>query len=189
MELCAALREPLDADWGALRRAWELGSLSTLPELPSFIHVFAMIAQDIASWMTRERESFAIGDPIKNASMTTRLPSAVLIPPVPELLVTGLSPFSIVDGAPQKATIPPGSWIEKDLLLSSGSHLFLQLASLLPEEFEVALNESGWNFFMHGLLPTDAELDNGLDSSAFIADLSRQSRLGEYREAVKRLGG
>jgi Suppressor of fused protein (SUFU) len=188
-EVCAALREPICAQWGEFRRAWKQNSLGALDAVPSLLHTFALIGQDFASWILRDGESFGFGDSVLNAAWLHGFPSAVLCPPVPELFTTGLTPFSIArDGSARKGDIGISHWAQQNALLSAGDHLFVQLAPVRSEEFDAALKLGGLDFFLNGLLSSDQELEAGFDSSAFIADPNRVSRLDVFLEARRARG-
>ena len=110
--------------------------------------------------------------------MSQQLPSMLLVPPVPEFAESGLTPFLIdLAGKLVRPDITPAQWPDVDVLQASATHLFLQCAPLTSAEFEVAVGKRGFDFFLNGLLPTDAEYDRGLGSSAIIANLDRESRL------------
>jgi len=115
---------------------------------------------------------FAIGDHVQNASLAGGFPSALLIPPIPELLFSGLAPF---DAQSTRANIHLSEWTDHERLHSSGDHLFVQLAPLTAEEYEVA-RWDGLRFFANALLASDEDLARGLDASTHIIDMSRASR-------------
>lgn len=66
-----------------------------------------------------------------------------------------------------------------DALHAAGDHLFLQLAPLEADEYDVA-RWDGLRFFFNALLATDDELARGMDVSAHIVDLYRGSRRGFF---------
>ena len=171
-ELCAALREPETASWALFRRAWNEGTLAEAAAAPSILERFALIGQDFASWMLQDGDSFALGDHVQNASFAAGFPSALLIPPLPELLVSGLGPFD-AEGRPGQLAM--GDWQDPDALRSAGDHHFLQLAPLTELEYAVA-QWDGMGFFRHALLATANELAAGLDASIHVVDLHRASR-------------
>jgi Suppressor of fused protein (SUFU) len=181
-ELCVAFREPHESgDWRAFREAWNAGTLSAFGSVPLTLLRFLRVAQDVASWMLVEKETFSFWDHILKAQFDERFPSAFLTPPIAELLVNGIVPLRS-DGS--AAPIEPADWADAELLRSAGEVAFLQLAPLLADEYAEVCQNSSRAFFGWGLLIQDDE-DPNLDASTFIADLTRDSRLPTF-DAFKR---
>jgi hypothetical protein len=173
LELCAAMREPAASPrWEGFREAWGAGALSTYGAVPPIITRFALVAQDFASWIVRDGDAFAFGDHVENACLAPGFPSALLVPPVPELVVSGLWPFDARKG---RSEIVLGRWADRDALHAAGDHQFVQVAPLEADEYEAA-RWDGWRFFLQALLATDEEMRRGVDASAHIVDLGRASR-------------
>jgi hypothetical protein len=185
LELCCAFREPETSDWQGFHQAWDDGTLGKLESTPLLIARFHSIALDVASWMLLEKESFTFGDCIKDAALTDRFPSMLLVPPFAELLTSGLAPIR-PDGT--AAEIDPSDWADTALLQSSGDCVFVQIVPILSDEFEAAETQNGSRFFATGLLPTDDEFAQGLDASAFVTDLQRTSRVPIYLAALSEAG-
>jgi hypothetical protein len=172
-ELCAAVLEPPSPPmWEEFRRAWEEDELDTCEALPTIIPRFAEIAHDFASWIVRDGDAFAIGDHVQHACLAPEFPSALLVPPIPELFVSGLRPF---DAEAVVSELPIGRWPERDALHAAGDHLFIQLAPLRAEEYDVA-RWDGYRFFLNALLATNDEIERGVNTGAHIVDLERASR-------------
>ncbi|MFN7134931.1 MAG: hypothetical protein ACK4N5_22835, partial [Myxococcales bacterium] len=124
-ELCASFTEP--EGWESFRDAWAEGGLAEHGIPPVFEHL-ALIAHDFATWMVRERETFELGDPVLNAALVSPFPSALLIPPVPELLMNGLQPWRVArSGVVEMKQLPPEAWRDRARLAAAGDHGFLQL--------------------------------------------------------------
>ena len=70
-------------------------------------------------------------------------------------------------------------WSDRDALHAAGDHLFMQIAPLRADEYDVA-RWDGWRFFQHALLATDEEMARGLDAEAHILDLGRSSRVQAF---------
>jgi hypothetical protein len=181
LELALAVREPAGPEWLVFRRAWEDGGLGKMETVPAILTSFHAMALDVASWMLIEKESFTFGDTIQNAALTDRFPSVLLMPPLVELLTNGLAPVRR-DGT--SAEIPPGDWMDTELLQSSGECVFVEAAPLLPEEYVAANRQGGSRFLGAGLLPTEEEFASGLDASAFVTDLQRASRLPTFTTSI-----
>ena len=179
-ELAALVLEP--PGWEGFRGAWELGELETEGRVPDLILSMARVAHEFASWIRHDRSVFGFGDAVQNALLAPALPSVLLVPPVVELLSSGLCPYRTnADGAVSIADVAAGRWSHKDELVAAADMGFMHLAPIMRDEFDVALQQQGWKFFTGGLLPTDEELDEGHDASWHIANLERTSRLPAYR--------
>ncbi len=181
-ELCVAFREPEgEHEWAVLRAAWEAGTLGDIRSVPALLARFHSIGLDVASWLLIEKASFSFWDHILNASLIDQFPPGLLTPPIVEFLVNGITPLT---GDGSSVRVEPGDWMDTNLLRRSGDCMFFQLTPLMADEYvEVSTNGSE-PFFAWGLLAQDSELEAGLDSSAFITNLRRESRIGTFRKAT-----
>lgn len=182
-ELVTAFKDPRDNTFDAVRRYLEDGVPATL-RIPAVVHQFLCIAQDIASWMIKDREAFGLGDPIKNASLHPSLPSSILGTPLPELVYSGIQPYRKTNRGVEGVGLDIGDWLEVEAVIGGSDCSFLHLAPVTSEEFNLAQEHGGFSYFMNALVPTDEELDSGLDSSSFIADPNRSSRADVFRSSL-----
>jgi len=144
--------------------------------LGAFVENFAYLAHDLAEWQRAGAEPYGLGSVFDELSLSKRLPAAVLVPPMNELRSIGVQPFSNHNGVPTPLGLSAKEWMSREKLLQPADVSFLQLAPLAKDEWAAANQWGGWNFFVGGLLPTSAELKKGLDASAHIFDLGRESR-------------
>jgi hypothetical protein len=166
IELCTAVREP--PGFEAFRDAWRAGELHEFGSVPTLIARFALVAHDFASWI-KGGDTFALGDHVQDACLWQGFRSTLLIPPLAELVQSGVAPF---DEQGQFASVDNWADVEE---LRGREGLYLHLAPLTHEEYEVA-KWNGLSFFANALLATDKEIERGLDASVHIVDYERASR-------------
>ncbi len=144
--------------------------------LGAFVENFAYIAHDLAHWQRGDAEPYGLGSVFDEVSLTKKKPGAVLVPPMNELRSIGIEQFSNVAGVPTPRGLTAKEWMSREKLLQPADVSFLQMAPLTSDEWAAANQWGGWNFFVGGLLPTPAEMSRGLDTSAHVFDLGRESR-------------
>ena len=133
-----------------------------------------LLTRDVRDWMADARApAFGIGDWVANFPLLAGRPSALFIPPTPELVQSGLRPLST-----RPSELQVGDWPNPDALLQAGSHGFLQAVPLFESEYaHIALTHDGLRFFLDHLLATDAELADGKDAAFRILNMNRQPAL------------
>jgi hypothetical protein len=153
--------------------------------LSAFVTNFAFIAHDLLDWQRQGAEPYGLGSVFDDIGLSKRLPAGVLVPPMNELRQLGVQPFNVVNGAPVGIGLSSKEWMNRETLLRPAEVTFLQLAPLLKDEWAAANQWGGWNFFVGGLLATAPEMNKGLNASAHIFDLGRESRVAPF-EAWRR---
>lgn len=157
-------------------RAWcfEMFELAVAFFSPGFSTTFLqhllLLTRDVRDWMAApEQPAFGIGDWIQHFPMIGEPKSALLIPPVPELVLAGLRPFDTLP-----STLATRDWLDPDAMRAAGTFGFLQAVSLYPAEYDhVASTRDGFRFFLDHLLPTDEEFAGGRSSAFKILDMNR----------------
>lgn len=132
------------------------------------------LSRDVREWMaTSATPAFGIGDWVADFPLLAGRPSALLIPPTPELVQSGLRPSL---GGPSELRL--ADWLNPDALLDAGKLGFLQAVPLFESEYaHVASTRDGFGFFLNHLLATDAELADGKDAAFRILDMARPAAL------------
>jgi hypothetical protein len=140
----------------------------------TFLQHLLLLTRDVRDWMAApEQPAFGIGDWIQHFPLVGETKSALLIPPVPELVLAGLRPFDTLP-----STLAIGDWLDPVAMRAAGSFGFLQAVSMHPAEYEhVASTRDGFRFFLDHLLPTDEEFAGGRSSAFKILDMDRASAL------------
>lgn len=139
-------------------------------------------AIELRDAMVKEGTSFGMGDALDDMPLVDGLPSALLVPPVPELVISGLRPYRWTEDGFETSTLTPKAaldrWHLPDVLRSRGDVGFLQLVPLHEAEYAwVAENHRGYDLFARGLLATDEEVAKGAEAADFLLDLDRAIRL------------
>ena len=140
----------------------------------TFLHHLLLLTRDVRDWLAvPQHPAFGVGDWIEHFPMIGDARSALLIPPVPELVEAGLRPF---DALP--STLAMRDWLNPDALRAAGRFGFLQAVSLYPAEYDrVATTRDGFRFFLDHVLASDAELAQGNDLAFRILDMKRTAVL------------
>jgi hypothetical protein len=130
-----------------------------------------LLTRDVREWLAdASHPAFGIGDWLEHFSLIAGLPSALLVPPAPELVQAGLRPST--NGSTELAE---RDWLNPDALLRAGPVGFLQAVPLFAAEYEhVAASKDGFNFFLGQLVASDTELAAGKDAAFRILDLCRR---------------
>lgn len=145
-------------------------------------YTFLETALEIREAIVRDGEAFGLGDAVDDLPLVDGMPAALLVPPVPELVISGLSPYRHDDEGFTTTTPTAESaldrWHQPDVLRARGDVGFVQVVPLYADEYAwVAQHHRGYELFTMGLLATDAELAAGADLADFILDLQRPLRL------------
>ena len=140
----------------------------------TFLHHLLLLSHDVRDWLAdASQPAFGVGDSIEHFPLVGSPRSALLIPPVPELVHSGLRPF---DTLPSPFAIR--DWLSPEALRARGSFGFLQAVSLHPAEYEhVTATGDGFRFFLDHLLASDAELERGHEAAFKILDMNRTPAL------------
>lgn len=111
-----------------------------------------LLMRDVREWMNSPAHpAFGIGDWIEHFPLLASRPSALLIPPTPELVQAGLRPFSSSTSA-----LEIRDWVNPDALMRAGSRGFLQIVPIFESEFaHVASTKDGFRFLLQHLLASD----------------------------------
>ena len=133
-----------------------------------------LLSRGIRDCLGDPRQSaFGIGDWIDHFPMVGDARSALLIPPVPELVFSGLRPFATLP-----SSLAMRDWLNPDALRAAGPFGFLQAVSLFPTEYEhVRSTGDGFRFFLDHLLASDAEVARGSELAFRILDMNRTAVL------------
>jgi hypothetical protein len=161
-------------------RAWcfEMFELAVAFFSPGFsttlLRHLLLLTRDVRDWMAApEQPAFGIGDWIQHFPMIGESKSALLIPPVPELVLAGLRPF---DTLPSSLAIR--DWLDPDAMHAAGAFGFLQAVSIYPTEYDhVASTRNGHRFFLDHLLPTEEDFARGSSAAFKILDMNRAPAL------------
>lgn len=133
-----------------------------------------LLTRDLRDWLADPQgPAFGIGDWIEHFPILAGARSALLIPPVPELVEAGLRPFYELP-----STLALRDWVNPEVLRAAGSFGFLQAVPVYPAEYEhIASTRDGFRFFLDHLLASDAELDQGRDAAFKILEMQRTPAL------------
>jgi hypothetical protein len=136
----------------------------------TFLQHLLLLTRDVRDWMAApEQPAFGIGDWMEHFPMIGESKSALLIPPVPELVLAGLRPFDTLP-----STLATRDWLDPGALRAAGDFGFLQAVSIYPAEYDhVASTRDGFRFFLDHLLPSEEELACGRSSAFKILDMGR----------------
>jgi hypothetical protein len=140
----------------------------------TFLQHLLLLSRDVRDWLREPAQpAFGFGDSIEHFPLVGDARSALLIPPLPELVLSGLRPFSTLP-----STMPLRDWLNPAALRAAGPFGFVQAVSLFPAEYEhVRATADGFRFFLEHLLASDAELALGNDVSFKILDMNRTAAL------------
>jgi hypothetical protein len=142
----------------------------------TFLEHVLLLTRDVRDWMADPAQpAFGIGDRIEHFPLIGDARSALLIPPVPELVESGLRPFDVLP-----STLAIRDWLNPEAVRAAGAFGFLQAVSLHPAEYDhVASTGDGFRFFLDHLLASDAELSSGNDAAFKILDMNRVNALDQ----------
>ncbi len=145
-------------------------------------YTFLSAALEFRDALVKDGASFGMGDGLEDLPIVEGRPSSLLIPPVPELVISGLRPYRFTDEGFETNVLTPKAalerWNQPDVLRSRGDVGFIQLVPLHEQEYRwVAESHRGYELFARGLLASDAEIAAGAESADFILDLDRPVRL------------
>lgn len=140
----------------------------------AFLQHLLLLTRDVREWLADAAQpAFGFGDWIAHFPMIGEAKSALLIPPVPELVHAGLRPF---DALPSH--LASHDWLAPQALRAAGSFGFMQAVSVYPAEYDhIAASKDGFRFFLDHLLASNEELERGLSAASKILDMSRTPAL------------
>lgn len=143
---------------------------------------FLAAAVEFRAAIVKDGATFGLGDGIEDLPLVDGMPSSLLVPPVPELVISGLRPYRLgEDGFEPSALTAQAAldrWAMPDVLRSRGDVGFVQVVPLFEDEYRwMAEQHKGYELFAHGLLASPEEEARGAQASDFVLDLSRPIRL------------
>jgi hypothetical protein len=173
----------------SLPRIWcfprtELAFAFTGPpeSLASAAYSFLTAAVEFRTAIVKDGASFGMGDGIEDLPLVDGMPSALLVPPVPELVISGLRPYKRFEDGFEPSTLTAKAaldrWSHPDVLRARGDIGFVQVVPLHDAEYRwMSEKHMGYELFAKGLLATPDEEEKGAQMADFLLDLDRGVRL------------
>lgn len=143
---------------------------------------FLAAAVEFRAAIVKDGATFGMGDGIEDLPLVDDMPSALLVPPVPELVISGLRPYKRTDDGFEPSTLTAKAaldrWNHPEVLRARGDVGFVQVVPLHAAEYAwMAEQHMGYELFARGLLATPQEEARGAQPADFLLDLDRGVRL------------
>ncbi len=174
--------QPLPRIWCFPRTELAFAFYGPPDALAPAAYTFLAAAVEFREAMVKDGASFGMGDALEDLPLVDGMPCALLVPPVPELVISGLRPYRHSEEGFEPSTLTPKAaldrWNLPDILRSRGDVGFVQVVPLHQAEYDwVAESHRGYELFARGLLANEQEIDGGAETSDFLLNLDRPVRL------------